>query len=39
MEMEIIMEFVGEPIVRMVDLESNSSRPSVRAGVAEFFKK
>jgi len=39
MEMEIFMEFVSEPIVRMVDLELNSSRPSVQAGVAESFKK
>jgi len=37
--MEIIIEFVGEPIVRMADLELNSSRPSVQAGVAESFKK
>jgi len=39
MEKEIIMEFMGEPIVRMVDLELNSSRPSVQPRIAESSKK
>lgn len=39
MEKEIIMDFMGEPIVRMADIELNSSRPSVQSGVAESSKR